>query len=149
MLKKTMLGLMALCFAVALAAPSKASAQVAVGATIRPANCHRAYVDPYASSYYDYDTYPAYSNNYPAYSYDYTYPAYNYSYAYPSYSATATGVTAATSGANIAGTNGVNTSGANIIAGNCYTLMQTPSPAARARGFFVQRIFVVKRFEES
>jgi hypothetical protein len=87
MLKKTMLGLMALCFAVALAAPSKASAQVVVGATIRPANCHRAYVDPYASSYYDYDTYPAYSNNYPAYSYDYTYPAYNYSYAYPSYSA--------------------------------------------------------------
>lgn len=84
MLKKAMLGLMALCFAVVLGSPAKANAQVAFGATLVPAHT-RVFVGGYAApgyyNGYDYDDddYAAPYYTYP--SYGYADPAYDYPYA--------------------------------------------------------------------
>jgi hypothetical protein len=82
MFKKTMLALMVLGFAVALAAPSKASAEVGFGVGVRPVvvrHYHRVVVAPYVAAPAPYvAAAPEYYDN-PAYTYpDYAYPAYAY-----------------------------------------------------------------------
>lgn len=79
MIKRTMLALMALSFALALAAPSKASAEVVFGVGVRPVvvrHYRQVVVAPYAVAPAPYVTAaPGYYDGYPAY----TAPAYPYS----------------------------------------------------------------------